>query len=49
MLADPRGGRFANHFKDRRLKLNQIDFTTPDPKHFKDFDVVLSGRSNPRP
>jgi hypothetical protein len=41
LLLDARAERFINSFTDQWLKLNQIDFTTPDPKRFRSFDTVL--------
>lgn len=41
LLADAKAERFINSFTDQWLKLNQIDFTTPDPKRFRSFDTVL--------
>lgn len=41
LLADARSQRFITSFTNQWLKLNQIDFTTPDPKRFKTFDTVL--------
>lgn len=41
MLDDPKAGRFVSSFTDQWLKLNQIDFTTPDTRQFRDFDQVL--------
>ncbi len=41
MLNDPRSKRFVNSFADQWLKLNQIDFTTPDTKLYRTFDTVL--------
>ncbi|MCB1207978.1 MAG: DUF1592 domain-containing protein [Verrucomicrobiales bacterium] len=41
MLADPKAERFIKSFTDQWLKLNLIDFTTPDPRQFRTFDTVL--------
>ena len=41
MLADPKSERFINSFTDQWLKLNQINFTTPDTKLYRMFDPVL--------
>ncbi|TWT58314.1 hypothetical protein KOR42_16880 [Thalassoglobus neptunius] len=41
MLDDPRSKQFINSFTDQWLKLNQIDFTTPDSRQFRTFDPVL--------
>ena len=41
MLTDKKAERFINSFTDQWLKLNLIDFTTPDPRQFRTFDVVL--------
>ncbi len=41
LLADPKSERFVRSFTDQWLKLKQIDFTSPDPRQFKDFDPVL--------
>lgn len=41
MLDDPKVGRFVSSFTDQWLKLNQIDFTTPDTRQFREFDQVL--------
>ena len=41
MLDDPKSVRFVRSFSDQWLKLNQIDFTSPDPRQFRDFDPVL--------
>jgi hypothetical protein len=41
MLSDEKAGRFVVSFTDQWLKLNQIDFTTPDTRQFKDFDPVV--------
>ena len=41
MLDDSRSQQFINSFTDQWLKLNQIDFTTPDRRHFRTFDPVV--------
>ena len=41
MLDDPKSDRFVRSFSDQWLKLNQIDFTSPDSRQFRDFDPVL--------
>jgi Protein of unknown function (DUF1592)/Protein of unknown function (DUF1588)/Protein of unknown function (DUF1587)/Protein of unknown function (DUF1585)/Protein of unknown function (DUF1595)/Planctomycete cytochrome C len=41
MLADPRSGRFINHFTDEWLDLKKIAFTTPDPNLYPEFDPWL--------
>ena len=41
MLADPRSERFINHFTDEWLELKKIDFTTPDPNLYPEFDPWL--------
>lgn len=41
LLADSKSDRFVKSFTDQWLKLNQIDFTTPDPKQFGSFDATL--------
>ena len=41
MLADPKSQRFIASFTDQWLKLNQIDFTSPDTRQFRSFDPVL--------
>lgn len=41
LLADGRATRFVNSFTDQWLKLDQIDFTTPDPRRFRAFDTVV--------
>lgn len=41
MLADPKSERFVEHFLDEWLKLHEIDFTTPDPALYPDFDPWL--------
>lgn len=41
MIDDPKSNRFVRSFSDQWLKLNQIDFTSPDPRQFRDFDPVV--------
>jgi Protein of unknown function (DUF1592)/Protein of unknown function (DUF1588)/Protein of unknown function (DUF1587)/Protein of unknown function (DUF1595)/Protein of unknown function (DUF1585)/Planctomycete cytochrome C len=41
LLLDDKAKRFITSFTDQWLKLNQIDFTTPDTRQFKDYDPVL--------
>ena len=41
MLDDPKSDRFIEHFLDEWLKLHEIDFTTPDPKLYPEFDPWL--------
>jgi cytochrome c553 len=41
MLDDPKSDRFVEHFLDEWLKLQEIDFTTPDPKLYPEFDPWL--------
>ena len=41
MLADPRLDRFVEHFLDEWLELKRIDFTTPDPNLYPEFDPWL--------
>lgn len=41
LLADPRSGRFIEHFLGQWLQLRNIDATTPDRKLYKDFDELL--------
>jgi len=41
MLDDPRSKQFINSFTDQWLKLNEIDFTTPDTRQFRTFDPVV--------
>ncbi|MDA0285006.1 MAG: DUF1592 domain-containing protein, partial [Planctomycetota bacterium] len=41
MLADPRGRRFIRDFAAEWLDLSLIDFTEPDPKRFREFDVIV--------
>jgi hypothetical protein len=41
LLAHAKAKRFIASFTDQWLKLNQIDFTTPDTRLFRDFDPVV--------
>ncbi|MDP1589886.1 MAG: DUF1592 domain-containing protein [Prosthecobacter sp.] len=41
LLAHEKAKRFMASFTDQWLKLNQIDFTTPDTRQFRDFDAVV--------
>lgn len=41
LLADPRSERFVDHFLDQWLELRKIDFTTPDPQLYPEFDPWL--------
>ena len=41
LLADPRSERFVEHFLDHWLQLREIDFTTPDPQLYPEFDPWL--------
>lgn len=41
LLADSKAERFVNSFTDQWLKLNQIDFTSPDTRQFPAFDPVV--------
>jgi mono/diheme cytochrome c family protein len=41
MLSDARAERFAEHFLDEWLELKKIDFTTPDPNLYPEFDPWL--------
>lgn len=41
MLSHEKAKRFIASFTDQWLKLNQIDFTTPDTRLFRDFDPVV--------
>ncbi len=41
LLADAKAGRFIRSFTDQWLKLNQIDFTSPDTRQFRTFDPVV--------
>ncbi len=41
MLGDPRSDRFITHFLDEWLELKKIDFTTPDPNLYPEYDPWL--------
>jgi len=41
MLNDPRSDRFIEHFLDEWLEMKKIDFTSPDPQLYPDFDPWL--------
>ena len=41
MLSDPRSDRFIEHFLDGWLEMSEIDFTTPDPQLYPEFDPWL--------
>lgn len=41
MLKDPKAERFVASFTDQWLRLDEIDFTTPDSKRFREFDPIL--------
>jgi hypothetical protein len=41
LLSHAKAKRFIASFTDQWLKLNQIDFTTPDTRFFRDFDPVV--------
>jgi hypothetical protein len=41
LLSHAKAKRFIASFTDQWLKLNQIDFTTPDTRLFRDFDPVV--------
>ena len=41
LLADPRSDRFITHFLDEWLELKKIDFTTPDPNLYPEYDPWL--------
>ncbi|NQV24648.1 MAG: DUF1592 domain-containing protein, partial [Rhodopirellula sp.] len=41
MLADERGKQFVRDFAAEWLDLSLIDFTEPDPRMFRDFDIVV--------
>ncbi len=41
LLTDAKSKRFVQSFTDQWLKLNQIDFTTPDVRQFRSFDPIL--------
>ena len=41
MLADARSNRFIEHFLDEWIELKKIDFTTPDPALYPEYDAWL--------
>lgn len=41
LLADARSARFVEHFLDEWLELKKIDFTTPDPALYPEYDAWL--------
>jgi hypothetical protein len=41
MLADARSKRFIEHFLDEWIELKKIDFTTPDPALYPEYDAWL--------
>jgi hypothetical protein len=41
LLSHEKAKRFFASFTDQWLKLNQIDFTTPDTRQFREFDPVV--------
>jgi Protein of unknown function (DUF1592)/Protein of unknown function (DUF1588)/Protein of unknown function (DUF1587)/Protein of unknown function (DUF1585)/Protein of unknown function (DUF1595)/Planctomycete cytochrome C len=41
LLADPRSQRFIEHFLDEWLDMKKLDFTTPDPQLYPEFDPWL--------
>ena len=41
LISHAKAKRFIASFTDQWLKLNQIDFTTPDTRLFRDFDPVV--------
>lgn len=41
MLADPRARRFTKNFLGQWLELRDIDFTSPDPRLYPEFDELL--------
>jgi len=41
MMADARSERFVEHFLDEWLELKKIDFTTPDPNLYPEYDPWL--------
>ena len=41
MLADTRSERFIEHFLDEWIELKKIDFTTPDPALYPEYDAWL--------
>lgn len=41
LLADPRSDQFVKAFTDQWLELKRIDFTSPDPRRFGQFDPIV--------
>ena len=41
LLGDPRSERFIDHFLDEWLDMKKLDFTTPDPRLYPEFDPWL--------
>ena len=41
LLGDPRSERFIEHFLDEWLDMKKLDFTTPDPQLYPEFDPWL--------
>lgn len=41
LLNDPKGQRFIESFTDQWLDMDEIDFTSPDPRRFRSFDSIL--------
>ena len=41
LLGDPRSERFVEHFLDEWLDMKKLDFTTPDPQLYPEFDPWL--------
>ena len=41
LLGDPRSERFVAHFLDEWLDMKKLDFTTPDPQLYPEFDPWL--------
>lgn len=41
MIADPKFDRFVRSFSDQWLRLNEIDFTSPDRRQFRTFDPIV--------
>ncbi|MES2598861.1 MAG: DUF1592 domain-containing protein [Verrucomicrobiota bacterium] len=41
LLTDPKAARFIESFTDQWLKLNQIDFTSPDSRLYRGFDPIV--------
>ena len=41
MLDDPKSERFVANFTNQWLNLKEIDFTTPDPRRFREFDPIV--------